>query len=540
MKYSFKDKTYFTTGKVNPKDLITVEIGDSKEPDIVLPQQKITRWDNESNVSVRLLDFVEYSVFQDQDKVVFGNDKQEVHIYPITSEEGGQEFEVILHEKPLTNVLRFSLVDKDVEYFYQPPLTQEELDEGAVRPENVVGSYAVYAKSSKTNYVGGKEYKCGKVGHIFRPRIEDSVGNWVWGELNIDQGILSVTIPQEFLETAVYPVRHAAGLTFGYTTVGASQTADNQSLRETNVIGEPLLSVTSMSTYTKTSSGTVDHATAIYSDTTGSLLANSSDTVSVNTSADWYTNTLTYTTATDFDMNFFLATWANGNRIVYYDTGGDSYIPSTPTPTWPTWETSFTAGTIGSLKYSIYATYSNTDILVASNNIGGGTNYSTGTSTTIKRAQQFSPSSNGNLSVVKVKIAKTNSPTDTIQCDIYSDNSNLPNISLASADSTIDASSLTTTSTYYSFTFTNGPSITSGTNYWIVLTRTGSVDATNYYTWRGSSSLTYNLVKIFNGTDWNGTTSALGQAVYVYVAAAGGGSSPAIFVSQTSNKFWGT
>ena len=52
----------------------------------------------------------------------------------------------------------------------------QEIKDGAIRPPEVVGSYSVYAKSNKINYVGGKEYKCGKVGHIFRPKIIDSAG----------------------------------------------------------------------------------------------------------------------------------------------------------------------------------------------------------------------------------------------------------------------------------------------------------------------------------------------------------------------------
>ena len=213
MDFDSENNSYQLVAKDDPKDRIEVEIGDSKELDIILPQQKIMRWDNECNVSIRLQDFNEYSVYQEKEKIIFGNEKQEVHIYSITEEEGGQEFEVILNEKPKSNVIQFSLVDKDIEYLYQPELTEKEIEGGAERPENIIGSYAVYAKSNKVNYVGGKEYKCGKVGHIYRPKITDSAGAEVWGELHIENGILSVTIPQEFLDKAVYPVRHAAGLT---------------------------------------------------------------------------------------------------------------------------------------------------------------------------------------------------------------------------------------------------------------------------------------------------------------------------------------
>ena len=224
--YFKKDNTFFTVAKYNPLDLVEKEIGDSKEPTKFLPQQKVTRWDNEVNVSVRLVhDEKTPVVSQEGDIVKWQGDKVEAHFYDINSQdhpEGASEFEIVLKEKPKTNVVQFTLVDKGVEYSYQPALTEQEIADGASRPENVIGSYAVYASENKTNYVGGKEYKCGKVGHIYRPQIEDSAGNKVWGELNIENGILSVTIPQKFLDTAVYPVKHAAGLTFGYTSLTAS------------------------------------------------------------------------------------------------------------------------------------------------------------------------------------------------------------------------------------------------------------------------------------------------------------------------------
>jgi ASC-1-like (ASCH) protein len=219
MNYTKLQNTYFAKPKDDPKDRIDLEVGDSKQSEF-FPQQKIMRWDNECNVSLRLVhDEVSPTVSKVGEKIKWQGEKVEADIYAI---EEGQEFEIVLKEKPLTNKVQFTIQDKGVEYFYQPALTPEEIERGANRPENVVGSYAVYASENKVNYVGGKEYKTGKVGHIYRPRIEDLNGDWTWGELNIEKGLLTVTIPQEFLDKAVYPVRHAAGLTFGYTSVGAN------------------------------------------------------------------------------------------------------------------------------------------------------------------------------------------------------------------------------------------------------------------------------------------------------------------------------
>lgn len=222
--------TAFVVEKYNPKDLIEKEIGDSKVPDKFIPQQKVMRWDNEVNFSVRLVhDEKTPDVVIEGDSVVWKGKKVEAKFYDVFNEEhpeGAGEFEIVLKEKPATNIVEFSLNTKGLDFFYQPALTPEEISEGAERPENVVGSYAVYhSTKGGMNDAAGMEYKTGKVGHIFRPQVEDANGIKVWGELNVDteKGILSVTIPQDFLDNAVYPVRHAAGLTFGYTTAGGTQ-----------------------------------------------------------------------------------------------------------------------------------------------------------------------------------------------------------------------------------------------------------------------------------------------------------------------------
>jgi len=235
--YSYKEI------RSNPRDRLEIEIGDSKQPEFY-PQLKIMRWDNEVNASFRLVDTEPKTLTTEDEKIKLIGQKKEVHLYelPVSDElkEGGFEFEVILKEKPVSNKIEFTLETKGLDFFYQPPLNQEELPPDGVsatetdvfdkdgksithRPKNIVGSYAVYHSGNPINYVGGKEYKCGKVGHIYRPKIIDSVGKEVWGILNIQEGILSVTIPQEFLNTATYPIRHAAGFTMGFLTAGGSR-----------------------------------------------------------------------------------------------------------------------------------------------------------------------------------------------------------------------------------------------------------------------------------------------------------------------------
>ena len=207
--------TWKQIAKDNPKDRIDIEVGDSKQPDFY-PQVKIMRWGNECNYSIRLIDDNTGSVKQEGDKVIYDKQDKKIEFYEV---DDSYKMVWFLKEKPKSNKVEFTIQSKGVEFYYQPELTEEE-KETATRPENVVGSYAVYASEQKANYVGGKEYKCGKIGHIYRPHLYDSNGLEAWGILHIGDDIYSVEIPQEFLDKAVYPIK--SNDTFGYEGGGAS------------------------------------------------------------------------------------------------------------------------------------------------------------------------------------------------------------------------------------------------------------------------------------------------------------------------------
>ena len=359
MKYDFKDNTFLCTPKGDVKDKIDVEIGDSKQPDIFLPQVKIMRWDNEVNCSIRLKNNNFPIIKKDGDKIKWETQSMDAHFYPVTEDEGGQEFEIILKEPPKTNVIEFSLQTKGLDFFYQPPLTQEEINKGDFRSENVVGSYAVYASENKINYVGGKEYKCGKVGHIFRPKIIDALGKEAWGELHIENGILSVTIPQDFLDKAVYPVRHAAGLTFGYTTLGQAGFYSSTGY----ILG-------TYESFSPASNGTLNSISAYGADISNSAykyaIYNGTSLVDTCTEGHWPTigayspqNVITGASVYSSSSYYIVfRTAAAGASWVPYDTTSNylRYVASTYTDAWPasvTWSYS------GSRKFSfsIYATY---------------------------------------------------------------------------------------------------------------------------------------------------------------------------------------
>lgn len=222
------NKYYKATPKDHPKDRIEIEIGDSKDPSALHPQLKIMRWDNEVNFSLRLLvDSIpgvqSYELANDVIEYRKGQWKVRFYDKPDASDDGGYEFEIEIPKKPPTNSLTFSINTKTLNYFYQPALTQEEIDAGHNRPEKVVGSYAVYhTHKGGINDVLGKEYKSGKAFHIYRPHCKDANGNETWADLNVNEedGTLTIIVDQSWLNNAVYPV--IVDPTLGYSAMGAS------------------------------------------------------------------------------------------------------------------------------------------------------------------------------------------------------------------------------------------------------------------------------------------------------------------------------
>ena len=261
------------------------------------------------------------------------------------------------------NVVEFDIETKGLNFYYQPALNEEMNDptctptdcQDSHRPENVVGSYAVY-HSIKANYIiGQKNYMSGKAFHIYRPKITDSAGTEVWGELNIDteSKLLTVEIPQEFLDNAVYPIRHAAGLTFGYETAGTTGAFLNNDVRSYIAEAPQDGSISKLTAYVDGSAGGDIEGTIYNSDAT--TLLSSTQLTEVGDALDWYD--MNYSTPQDVSASttYVLAGWMIDIVEFRYDSSvGWTHYYATD-PTYPTWPATLTL-TSGS-KFSIYCTY---------------------------------------------------------------------------------------------------------------------------------------------------------------------------------------
>ena len=349
------------TAREDKRDFIEAEIGDAKQ-DKFFPQVKVKRFDNEFNFSARYKHDGKgkESYKREEGKIVWKKGKKEAHFYEI---ENGYEFEVILNEKPTSNIVEFTLQTKGIDFYYQPELTDDEKARGFERPENIIGSYAVYSSEAKRNRKGGKKYGTGKIGHIYRPKIIDAKGQEIWGILNIDKEILTIEIPQEFLDSATYPV--IVDPTFGYAVVGGSTAVAGSaagaigSLKSTEIAMSGDI-VTAISFYAAKANNDEDIKTGIYTVSAGELNTRlgAVGSVTVNASARWWTTTHSLALTAGVEYGLAYGDWGGGvgteNTRLYYDSGpsgSGSANNTTPLPT--TWSESANY----SFFFSLYATF---------------------------------------------------------------------------------------------------------------------------------------------------------------------------------------
>ncbi|MBW1860094.1 MAG: hypothetical protein JRI70_08485 [Deltaproteobacteria bacterium] len=364
--YGVFRNTFVRKVKGDKHNELEVEVGDIGS-DEFKPHLRIKRWGDECSFSCELLDCAAGSPLlrTDKNKIKFGNNKTEAHFYDIpgTDEPDGSEFEVVLKEKPKINVVSMLIATKGLAFYYQPELTKEEIADGCIRPENVVGSYAVYHESKAGDYsrAGSKNYKSGKAFHIYRPKITDAKGKSVWGKLNIEGNLLTIEIPQRFLDKAKYPV--SVDPEFGYTSLGASEYGYGGNKLYGSVYTSPvdIGEVTDM--YVGGHSGTNLLKVSIVLESTLSFVANGiTNGAAIGSPKNWgkllFASNPTLSPSTDYLLamipkyNLVYFAYDSGPLYSAYYDASNSYA----TPTNPT-DAVHLQTDYSSRKYSIYCTY---------------------------------------------------------------------------------------------------------------------------------------------------------------------------------------
>lgn len=333
----------------------SILVGD-KDATYFVPKVELNKW-NEDKITIEYsgADLSKSTVVSDNVKAT--SEKENVVMYKI--DDDLFEFEIILNEKPSKNTWSFAITGhEDFDFFYQPPLTQQEIDDGYERPENVIGSYAVYHKTKKDN-----QYKTGKAFHIYRPKLIDADKNEKWATLGYSNGILTITADAKWLETAKYPV--VVDPTLGYTSVGASWGNGHDSLKAGIYTASENGTISSIYYYGKTQFGTNRFAGGVYSDSStqpDSLLAESSSYAGNNsTTGAWKSVSISQeiVNGTSYWVVVSMDYYDGASHQVAYDTGGTSgnYVTKANDFSADRFPDSFDSHTDTTLIYSVYADY---------------------------------------------------------------------------------------------------------------------------------------------------------------------------------------
>ncbi len=358
------NNTYKVKSSVVPKNKET-EVGDIYEIDFK-PQIKIKRWNNNANLSVRVkgLPEGEEVVMNKGNKITHTKGYMETRFFFVEEEDSEcsrHEMDVVLYDRPPNNYVEFTISSKNLVFYKQPELTQDEIDNGAERPDNIVGSYAVYNKELIDSV-----WLETKAMHIYRPIIRDATGKEIWGEIDIvaeaegQFGTMKVTIDKEWLKDAVYPV--TVDPTFGYTTGGGSTQKCNEVVTG-NVFTCPQDGfMYGMSAYLSKGSASRNAEAACYY-ANQDLFGYTTTTATVPSAAGW----LDFTdgggpaapnfTLTAGNSYFLVVNMDNAVSLLHWDTVTGAEERTDP-QTFGTWDDPGTFATdTTNRQYSIYASY---------------------------------------------------------------------------------------------------------------------------------------------------------------------------------------
>ncbi len=352
------NKTTYTE-KIN--QYTDVEIGDLTTNYFRL-HMKLKRWGEECSLSILWPTSRRIApTLVEGNKVLWENNPDNLSILFYNKSEGF-EFEIVLIRRPPTNIFTLHFVSEGLEFHYQPPLTSDDILRGCRRPDNVVGSYAVYKINRSKCYNNQEEadkYRCGKAFHIYRPEVLDAVGKRIWADLNINPalGTMTITIDPAWLAAAVYPL--TIDPTFGHSP--ASQGASAQNIENYIFAGIYTGEVgtgTSMSAYLKEglTANTHQYKMAVYSGNSPITNGITDTGQDVGTTGSYKTQIFTVA-PTLAAVSYNLSVWGNndlGDLILAYDSlsnaGRYSQVIFGAWPDPISWSNV-------NFEYSIYVTY---------------------------------------------------------------------------------------------------------------------------------------------------------------------------------------
>lgn len=356
-----------------------MEIGQTTGQELFV---KLNRWDGECNIKLDLTgdksaDIQQISAnelrwvgnkfdfkFEKKTPMIEFVGSKKLGVDFVRNERNGIELYIILKEKPVQNYIEFPISEENLNFFYQPPYTQEQIDKGHVCPPWVEGSYAVYHKTKKNHVIGKTNYMVGKAFHIYRPIVMDNNSNLTFGELSIVDGKMRITVDSDFIQNAVYPV--TIDPNFGYETQGTADYEDVQGY----IMGWEFLN--------SQGSGTGDSITAclyankvnvkcaLYDDAANPAYIQTTDERNSPASIpgktkDFYTFNFSSSPTIDDDTDYSLVAWGGsdggGSYVrLYYDTVGAVAKRLYNLEAYNTWPDTLYRNT-ATTQFSIYCTF---------------------------------------------------------------------------------------------------------------------------------------------------------------------------------------
>jgi len=389
--------TYLKEQVTDSSRRISVEIGDKLQAEF-FPQVKSLFWDNETNFSLRLVDEGKGVVSEKGEVIEWVEGDRTARFYSIEGyENGGVEFEVEFASKPTTNTVEFSTQTKEFEFFKQLPLIEQfpigsehfghivaegtatELkdSEGNVfsrRPENMVGGYVAYHATKNGYVLGQKNYATGQAFVLPRPFITDADGKRIWCDQEITEGFLTVTIPQDFLDTAIYPIILDPDV--GYTTAGSSSTTFEGVIAVTGgTTGVTAGTGDSISAYIKEDDGAGNHSITgnLYLDgASDTLVANGATATltDVSLTASWRSMAFTVDPTIAASTAYLAAIFPNiavGQISIFYNAASPNSLTKSG-ETYPTFPDPL-GGSDAGVRASIYFTYTEGGAAATPNNL---------------------------------------------------------------------------------------------------------------------------------------------------------------------------
>jgi hypothetical protein len=423
-----------------------IEVGDVSKSNMFKPDLTVSTWDNEAGFQLVASGFRQeeshFLTSMNDGKISASNNGWIFEYKPTElkegfNDQGGLDILITAKEKPSSSSIDFTFESDTVTPYFQPPLTAEYKDgwsdeyqteitvtetqvvnarDGAVlkeRPDYVVNSIAFYAdaKADGVTTSTGKEYKTGKVGHLYRMKAVDAKGNSAWFDWAISSSQIKLVDSTGFLQTASYPVViQPLGDTFGYTTVGASWNAGLNRMFMEKAAPASNGTLTSIKVYiTQTWSGNPVKC-ALYNHSTSALVATTEEKTS-SASTGWLTFNVNGTPSVSAGTNYWVLFWGSGSAWVRfaYDSGGAPYGSAAwRDQTYGSYPDPLGTLNLQSSHDSFYATYTPSGGGISISNTPSSYNFGTvDTNATISTGLNYFTVTNNSGSAVNITIGGT-------------------------------------------------------------------------------------------------------------------------------------